>query len=302
MILKVENLTKHYNKFIALDNISFNIKKGSICGLVGANGSGKTTLMRIISGASYQTTGNFTLFNTSSKNKINRNKMGVLIEQPSFYKDMTAYQNLELLTIAKKTKKNNIDNILNIVGLLDVKNKKVGKFSLGMRQRLSIAMTLIGEPEFIILDEPINGLDPNGIIDIRNIIKNLNKEYGITFLISSHILQELYQFATDYVIINKSKLISTISQNELDKKLEPTYNIYYDGNEKELLSFLNNYNINIIDNNNNIISFKTNEILPKYFLKQLMTHSFINVDIYDFNKKSETLEEYFLRITKERNF
>ena len=181
--IKTQNLTKVYGKNIVVNNVNMNVKEGDIYGFVGENGAGKTTFMKMIMGLTYQTSGSFIIMNESNV-KIQRKKMGCTIETPSLYLDRTARENMEIFSLAfgcKSSKR--INEILEVVNLRNVDHKKVGKYSLGMKQRLAIALALLGDPKILILDEPINGLDPIGIQEIRNLIYKLNNEEGITFLI-----------------------------------------------------------------------------------------------------------------------
>lgn len=297
-ILTLNNITKKFNNFYALNNISFKVNEGDIIGLVGENGAGKTTLMRIIAGLSNKTSGDLYLFGKSSN--YDRKNMGVLIENPAYYGDMSAIENLEIIRIAKKIKdKDIIYKVLNIVGLKNYENKNVKNFSLGMRQRLAIAIALLGNPKFLILDEPINGLDPNGIIEIRNIILKLNKEYNITFLISSHILTELHKIATKYAILHNGEIIDYSGAKELEEKCNNYNIIKYTGNKEEIINILQNYEINIISDTKNLLKFKTNIELPDNFLKTL-NNNLNYCSILEYNTIQENLEQYFLRITNER--
>lgn len=216
-LLKTENLTKQYRKQKAVDSVNIHIKQGDIYGLIGRNGAGKTTLMKMISGLASPTSGNFEVFGERGGRVMKR--VGALIEAPGIYADMTAYQNLHAKCIALGVRNKNEENeLLEIVGLSDTGKKKAGKFSLGMKQRLGIALALVGSPDLVILDEPINGLDPQGIADVRNTIEKLNREKNITFVISSHILGELSKFATRYGIIHEGQLLEELTREELFEK------------------------------------------------------------------------------------
>ena len=221
-ILKVENLEKSYHNHKVLSNLNMKIEEGAIYGLVGRNGAGKTTLIRIITGLQAPTKGNYEIFDINYKNsKIKKHlkTIGAIIEKPALIENMTARENIiEQSKIVGTIQTIDIDALLKLVGLNDTDNKKVRNFSLGMRQRLGIAITLCSNPKFIILDEPINGLDPTGIIELRNLLKRLNKERGITILISSHILTELHQLANRYGILHEGKLLQEITATELDKR------------------------------------------------------------------------------------
>lgn len=234
-ILKINNLSKKYNHHKVLNNLNMTIKKGAIYGLVGRNGAGKTTLIRIITGLQSPSNGYYELFNISSKTKKItefRKDVGAIIERPSLIENMTAKENLiEQLKLVGIHQFNNVNNLLELVGLSNANKKQVKNFSLGMRQRLGIAVALCSNPKFIILDEPINGLDPEGIIDIRKLIQKLNKEQGITFLISSHYLDELSKIATDYGFINEGQIIKEISAKEFNSNKHNQIKITVDKSE-----------------------------------------------------------------------
>jgi ABC-2 type transport system ATP-binding protein len=219
-IIQTQKLCKQYGKFKALNDLTLNVPKGSIYGMVGRNGAGKTTLIRIITGLNNSSSGEFTLFgvkNNDSKLLEVRRKMGAVVETPSLHPNMTARDNLIQQTKALGISDEKIDDVLKLVGLADTGNKKAKNFSLGMRQRLGIAFSLVGDPEFLVLDEPINGLDPQGIMEVREMLIKLNQEKGITILISSHILDELSRLATHYGFIERGHVIKEMSAEELDK-------------------------------------------------------------------------------------
>lgn len=216
-LLQTVCLTKKYGRQNAVDSLSLNIKKGSIYGLIGRNGAGKTTFMKMISGLAKPTSGDIKLFGGNSGDSGSQQcRIGALIEAPGIYDDMTAFDNMKMKAIAMGVyNKEKINELLTLVGLAETGRKKAGKFSLGMKQRLGIAMSMIGTPDLLILDEPINGLDPQGIIEIRNVIAKLNREYEITIIISSHILDELARIATHYAIINEGRLVLELPKEEL---------------------------------------------------------------------------------------
>ncbi len=218
VILKTTCLTKKYKDFTALDNANITINKGDIYGLIGRNGAGKTTLMKTITTLVNKTSGEFELFGVLDNNLTEaKRRIGCLIENPAFYPNLTAYQNLKYYAIQKGiVNLKQIDESLKLVGLEEAKNKKFKAFSLGMKQRLGIAFAIMDNPDFIILDEPINGLDPIGISDLRDTFKRLNEEKNITILISSHILSELYTIATKFCILEKGKIIKELTKEELD--------------------------------------------------------------------------------------
>ncbi len=215
-ILTTNGLTKKFGRHTAVDHVNIHVKQGGIYGLIGRNGAGKTTILRMITGLAAADRGETTLFGYSGKDvsKV-MHRIGALIENAGYFPNLSAAQNLRLKCIAvgadcKKT----VPKLLEIVGLADTGRKKVKKFSLGMKQRLGIALALVGSPDLVILDEPINGLDPQGIVEIREMIEKLNRENNITFIISSHILEELSKIATDYGIIHNGKLVEEFSAEE----------------------------------------------------------------------------------------
>lgn len=242
IIFSAESLTKQYKKknrekFNALNDFHMEIHRGDIYGFVGRNGAGKTTLMRILTGRVKQTKGSLTLFgiNNTTVNRGNvypktaendgadyckqLKKVGALIESSALYPGLTAWDNLEILRLQYGIKGTKcISEVLEMVGLEDVDTKKVKDFSLGMKQRLGLAQAILGNREFLVLDEPTNGMDPEGIIDFRKILKSLNQEKGVTILISSHMLSELSQLATCYGFIRKGKMVRELSIDEIKKE------------------------------------------------------------------------------------
>lgn len=220
-ILKVNGLTKKYGSKTALNNVAFNVERGKIYGFIGENGAGKTTTIRAITGLSEAPSGTVELFGASDKKGLTkaRRKMGYLVEHPILSMNDTAEGNLKMQQLLYGHRDDaKIKKILARVGLADVGRKKVKNFSLGMKQRLGIAMALVNDPEILILDEPVNGLDPMGMVAVRELLKSLSTEDGITIVISSHILAELYQLVTDYIIISHGEIIEQISKEELDRK------------------------------------------------------------------------------------
>lgn len=295
IVLKTYNISKKYGNQVSNDKISITIKKGEIYGLIGKNGAGKTTLFRIITGLSHKSSGNLEMFGKSEEKDLNtaRTMIGSLIESPAFYKNMTARENLEVSRLVRNIAgKECIDEVLELVGLSDTNKKKVKNFSLGMRQRLGIANALLGNPKLLILDEPINGLDPMGIVEIRELLKKINKEKDVTILISSHILGELSELATNYGIINNGRLVEEISVKELKEKCRQYIEVIVDNPakastilEKELLitdyEILENNRIKIFSNLDS--SGLINGTLSKN-----------KVVVQKINLKGENLEEYFI--------
>ena len=219
-VVSTNCLTKQFSKHRAVDNVSLHIKQGEIYGFIGRNGAGKTTFMKMISGLSTPTSGEITLFGDKGRDvKKHHNRIGNLIEAPGLYPNMNGYQNLKCKTLALGIhKKGYIEELLELVGLQDTGKKKVKNYSLGMKQRLGIAMALVGGPDLLILDEPINGLDPQGIAEIRDTMLRLKNEKHMTIMISSHILEELYKVADTFGIINEGKLIQELTRDELTEK------------------------------------------------------------------------------------
>lgn len=219
-VLTTNALCKQYKHFKALSNFSMHVPKGAIYGFVGRNGAGKTTLIRLVCGLQYATSGDYTLYGVNSMQKgitESRRRMGAIVESPSIYLDMTAERNLlAQYQVLGLPSRDGIQELLELVGLENTGKKKAKDFSLGMRQRLGIAIALAGDPDFLILDEPINGLDPQGIIEIRELILKLNRERQITVLISSHILDELSRLATHYGFIDSGRMVKEISAEELE--------------------------------------------------------------------------------------
>ncbi len=219
-VLQTQQLCKKYGRFNALTDFTINVPKGAIYGMVGRNGAGKTTLIRIVTGLNNPSSGEFTLFgtkNTDADILAKRRKIGAVVETPSLHPEMSAKDNLIQQTKALGISDEKLDEILNLVGLPNTGKKKAKHFSLGMRQRLGIAFSLVGDPDFLVLDEPINGLDPQGIMEVREMILKLNREKGITILISSHILDELSRLATHYGFIEQGRCIKEMSAEELEK-------------------------------------------------------------------------------------
>lgn len=221
VILETCSLTKMYRQTTALEHIDLQIEKGKIYGFIGQNGAGKTTFLRLVTGLAFPTSGTLALWGKSGMKELQeqRKRIGCMIETPALFPTMTAYQNMEVQRIQRGIPdKQVIEKTLELVGLGDTGRKSVRNFSLGMRQRLGIAIALLNTPEFLILDEPINGLDPAGIVEVRNLLKSLNKEYGMTILISSHILEELYQTASEFILIDKGRIIEEIPEHELNER------------------------------------------------------------------------------------
>ena len=220
VLLSTSALTKQFGRHKAVDQVSMHIKRGAIYGFIGRNGAGKTTTLRMIGGLASPTAGEIEMFGCRGKElKQIRSRVGCLIEGPGLYGNMTARDNMKMKCLLLGVqKKGYMEELLEVVGLKDVGKKLVKRYSLGMKQRLGIAMALIGEPDLLVLDEPINGLDPQGIAEVRETILRLNKERNMTILISSHILEELSKIATDYGIIHQGTLLQEITYEELRER------------------------------------------------------------------------------------
>ena len=220
-VLTTEKLSKRYSRFTALDGLSMHVPKGAVYGLVGRNGAGKTTLIRLVCGLQTPTSGLYTLYGVSHTDRRGlskvRRRMGAVVETPSIYLDLTAEDNLkEQYLILGRPSFDGIPALLKLVGLEDTGKKKARHFSLGMKQRLGIAVALAGDPDLLVLDEPVNGLDPQGIIEVRELILKLNRERQITVIISSHILDELARLATHYGFIDSGRMVKELSAQELE--------------------------------------------------------------------------------------
>ena len=294
-ILKTNNLTKKYKHTEVLNNLNMKIEKGAIYGLIGKNGAGKTTLIRIITGLQSPTKGEYKIYGVSSKEKeINnlRNRVSAIVEVPALYQNLTAEENIiEHYKTIGVPSYDNINEILSLVGLNNTQNKQVKYFSLGMKQRLAIALALSSNPDFLILDEPINGLDPQGIIEIRELILNLNQTKGITILISSHYLDELSKIATHYGFINNGKIIKEISSIELKKKLKKKM-VFKVSNVKEFTKYLENKKINY-----EVIDKKIVHVFDKVDItKIVLAISKKNCTIEEMYEVNETLENYYMNL------
>ncbi len=294
MVLETKSLKKMYGRKKVVNNVNLNIERGSIYGLIGKNGAGKTTIMRMIAGLAFPTGGNIRLFENDNINS-GRRKIGCVIENPAFYGNMTGYENLLYYNKLMGVKDNsNIPELIRLVGLNPDDKKKTKQYSLGMKQRLAIAMSLIGNPEFLILDEPINGLDPTGIKEIRDIILKLKNENNITILISSHILGELEKIATHYGIINNGTLIQEFSAAELETLCRRYVEIKVENPEMAaniLATELNIEGIEVIDNGIRVPQGICEESLLN------KTLALKNIFASTITVKGQDLEEYFVEIS-----
>lgn len=296
LLLQTRNLTKQYGRHRAVDDVNMHIKKGAIYGFIGRNGAGKTTCLKMISGLSTPSYGEIEMFGYKGKDlqKV-RSRVGCLIEAPGLYGNMSAYDNLNIkckLTGIKK--KGYIEELLKTVGLDTVGEKKTKHYSLGMKQRLGIALALVSEPDLLILDEPINGLDPQGIVEVRETIQKLAKERGMTICISSHILEELSKLATDYGIIHNGCLVQELTREELMKKCSERIELTLD-NPKQAIPVLDD------------MGFNSYQVIDKehiHIFERLGESASLNMElakagipVKGISITSEELENYFLRLT-----
>ena len=298
-VLQTFNISKSYSNVLALDNVNLQIEKGQIYGLIGLNGSGKSTFMRIVCGLISATNGKIELFGQSGEKALQKErfKIGQSIETPALYPDLTAVQNLDIQRIVVGiSDKSTVKKTLATVGLEDTGKKLVKNFSLGMKQRLALAISLISNPEFLILDEPTNGLDPVGIIETRDIIRKLAVENGITLLVSSHLLDELSQIATNYGIIHKGQLIKQLSDVELANETKQYLKIVANDAPNAANYLANTFNVNCqIVSQNEIRIFEQIDRTAEYN-KALVNAGYT---VEHLAKNDSKLEEYFINITNE---
>ncbi len=298
-IIELDHLSKKYGDFYAVNDVSLKIEKGKIYGLIGENGAGKTTLIRLLAGLITKNSGEIKFYDSCKENELVelRKKFSFIVETPYYSAGMTAYDNLNLQRIQRgiKKDKSKIDEVLKLVGLEDTGKKKASQFSLGMRQRLGIAMAMIdNDVEVLVLDEPINGLDPQGIIEMRNLILNLNENMGITIIISSHILSELSQTVTDYIFMSNGKIVKQISNDELLVECRANYTLNTSDN-KRAEKILANINT----------EYKTSDdgkliLMGDVDIKLLSKNLFDNnIYIYELFESTVTLEQYYISLMEE---
>lgn len=294
-ILQTKGLTKHYRQSKALDGLTMGVPKGAIYGLVGKNGAGKTTLIRLICGLQEPTSGSYSLYGVPNDRKEIlgiRRRMGAVVETPSIFLNMSARENLEQQAlILGLPSMNGLGELLELVGLKDAGSKKARHFSLGMKQRLGLAVALVGDPDFLVLDEPTNGLDPQGIVDMRELILKLNLERQVTFLISSHILGELSQTATHYGIIDQGRMVKDLSAEELEKICRKR-SILRVTDTAAMAQTLDGMDVEY-----KILSDTEAELYAKVNITQLAAAlSKAGCEILDLHEKDESLESYFLSL------
>lgn len=294
-VLKTNALCKHYKHFKALNGLTMNIPKGAIYGFVGKNGAGKTTLIRLICGLQEPTSGEYFLYGLKNSEKEilkSRRRMGAVVETPAIYLDLTAVENMkEQYRILGIPSNDSIPKLLKLVGLDNTGNKKARNFSLGMRQRLGIAIALAGNPDFLVLDEPANGLDPQGIIEMRELILKLNREYQITVLISSHILDELSRLATHYGFIDNGKMVKEISAEELEASCRKCIRLEVT-NVQTLVHVLDEMKVEY-----KVISDKEVDVFAKVNVSKLAVILLKdNCEVISMQKRDESLESYYVSL------
>ena len=299
-VLKTNALSKTYKNFKALNGLTMSVPKGAIYGFVGKNGAGKTTLIRLICGLQEPASGGYSLYGIENSDKEilkSRRRMGAVVETPSVYQDLTAADNLkEQYRIIGLPSYDDIPNLLKLVGLENTGNKKAKNLSLGMRQRLGIAIALAGSPDFLVLDEPVNALDPQGIIEMRELILKLNRERQITVLISSHILDELSRLATHYGFIDGGRMVKEISAEELEAACRKCIRIEVT-NVKALACILDRMKVEY-----NIISDTAADVFAKINISKLTRAlSEENCEVISVRERDESLESYYVGLVGGRN-
>jgi len=292
-VLRTNNLTKRFGQKKAVSNVNMTIRPGDIYGFIGKNGAGKTTLMRLVLGAAIPTSGSVELFDGEELN-FARNRIGSLLETPNLYKSCSAFENLKRFSLLTDNSDDDIRGILHFVGLSDTGSKAVSNFSLGMKQRLGIAIAMLGHPDFLILDEPINGLDPEGIRSIRDLILKLNQELGMTVLVSSHLLDELSKIVTTYGIISSGVLVEQISAEELNARCSRKLLITTDDPELTaalVRDTLGDVGISIEENTVSVNS----QLERSGELNTILVNN--GITVYELIKQAATLESYFFERT-----
>lgn len=300
LILETENLSKHYRSCKAVDGVNIHVREGEIYGFIGKNGAGKTTCMKIFSGLSHPTSGSVSLLGYTGEGLCKNNvysRIGSLIETPGLYLNLSGFANLKLLSlgIGNITDKD-IWEILELVDLSKNAKRKVKGYSLGMKQRLGIALALLGKPEILILDEPINGLDPQGIAEMRTLFGKLNEQYGMTIMISSHILEELSKVATTFGIIHKGKLLTEFTKEEFEKSNQEKLELRVDdvGNAVRVLQNLLQVSCEAETENTVCISDYNGE--TGELVEALVQEG---VRVSGVREKKMSLEEYYLNLTSD---
>lgn len=288
-VIETDALVKRYGAQLAVNNVSLHVGKGEIYGLIGKNGAGKTTLMKLLLDLAHPNEGSMRLFGSDDLSAMRKN-IGSLIEEPALYKNETALENLRRFAILIPTPEEELHRLLELVGLADAGSKKAGRFSLGMRQRLGIAVALLGNPELLILDEPINGLDPAGIKEIRDLILELNQK-GITFLISSHLLDELGRIATKFGIMAEGRLVEEISFEELSERCRAFLKVKTDDAAKAVSTLQSRFPDIIAETDGNEVHIKSEVDDTSEIVLALVN---AGVRVYELRDESVGLEDFFI--------
>jgi len=295
-ILETTQLSKKYGDFTALSSINLSMEKGCIYGLIGKNGAGKSTLLKLLTGQAIPTSGEISLFGSSGeKLEQARNRVGAIVEYPAFYPELSGRQNLEYYRIQKGiVEKNSVNRVLEQLNLLAIANKKFKTYSLGNKQRLGMALALLGNPDLLILDEPTNGFDPMGIIEIRQLLLELNQKQQMTILISSHMLSELENIITRVGFIDKGCLIEELQMEDLQEKCQTYIELNVDHAEKAVA---------ILEETLALTEYEVlpNQVIHVYGNKELIPRisKVLNeneIAIYSINEKEVTLEDYFIQL------
>lgn len=297
MVLQLRGIKKRYGSQPVLKQVDVTIKKGQIYGLVGKNGAGKTTLMRILTGLTKQQAGTMWLLGEDGKNGYDaaRKRMGSIIETPSFYPFFDGKTNLEYYN-QQLGGKANVDEVLDLVGLGKSGKKKFKNYSLGMKQRLGIGLAILNDPEFLVLDEPINGLDPMGIVEVRNLIRTLNQERNITIIISSHILGELESIATNYGFLDKGVILEELSKEELEHKCRTNWKIRVNEPDKILSLLQDKYGFSQVEMEEGSLILKESLTNPEQLTREIVEKGY---DLYEFSMINKSLESYYLDLIED---
>lgn len=291
LMIGATNLTKVYNGKTVVNNVNLEIERGAIVGLVGQNGAGKTTLIRMLTGLVKPTSGSFTLLNGQARRD---NDVAAIVERPSIYTNLSAMDNLiaqcQLLGIAAD--RQYLAKTLSLVGLDDTAKKTAKNFSLGMKQRLAIAMTLVGRPQLLLLDEPTNGLDPQGIFDMREVFVKLNRELGVTILVSSHILSELGKFATEFYIMDKGKILERVTAEQLQEAASKRVRLKVDDAEKTAEA-LKQYGKTSVSENGEVDLYADVPVT-----EVMLTLAKQGITVLGVQQTTDELEEYYINLIK----
>lgn len=291
--VETKQLTKSYGMKYALQDVDLTVYEGDIFGLVGKNGAGKTTLFKLIQGITRPTDGQILLFGSKDRTK-QRARIGALIETPHFYPYMSAEQNLEYFRIQRGiAEKDSVIEVLRLTGLMDERKKLFRAFPMGMKQRLGIALSLLGEPDLLLLDEPTNGIDPEGIVQIRSLLRKLNRERHITILISSHILSELAHIANRYAIMDAGLILDTVTREELDASMRSAIRIRTDSPERVVVILEEVFSLSDfrVENDKDVLLYESFGSIPEIIRALVVS----GIRVYDVHRLEAQLEDYFLQ-------